>query len=153
VVQWFLVEGRASVSQQIRCPEEGIVLWHTMLDIEDADDAELTSLLQTMVLLGDAPLDFIAMLSPQHDDLWEQGRQLRTRLPAYLELQRAFVVAHCPLPGVLQPLVTGYAAPTAPRRTCGLPNYVSRSSFTICTNKQFARGAIIISFASKFTAG
>jgi hypothetical protein len=37
----------------------------------------------------------------------------RTQLPAYLEQQEASIVAHCPLPGVLQPLVAEYAAPTS----------------------------------------
>jgi hypothetical protein len=79
VVQWLVTEGGASVSEYM----VDDTLWHMVLNLEDADDAELTSLLQTMVLLGDGPVEFIAKLSPQQVDLWEQGRQLRTRLPAY----------------------------------------------------------------------
>jgi hypothetical protein len=84
-----------------------------LLNLEDADDAELSALLEVMVLLGDAPPDFIAELSPQHAEVVTRGRQLRTQLPSYLEQQRALVHAHCPLPVVLQPLVAAYAVPTS----------------------------------------
>jgi hypothetical protein len=64
------------------------------------------------VLLADAPPKIIAILSQQHAELWAWGLQLRMQLPAYLVQQRASIVAQCPLPDVLQPLVAEYAAPT-----------------------------------------
>jgi hypothetical protein len=70
--------------------------------------AELTSLLNFMELLGDPPL----LLLPQHVELSARGQLLRAQLPSYLLQQRASVVAHCPLPTVLQPIVAEYAAPT-----------------------------------------
>jgi hypothetical protein len=78
--------------------------------VEDA--AELSSLLKVMVLLEDAPAGFIGLLSPQHVDICTRGQQLRAQLPSYLEQQRAAVVAHCPLPGVLQSLVAAYTVTT-----------------------------------------
>jgi hypothetical protein len=65
-----------------------------------------------MVLVADAPPDFVARLSPAHAELVTRGRQLRSQLPSYLEQQRTLVVAHCPLPAALQPIVYGLAAPT-----------------------------------------
>jgi hypothetical protein len=76
------------------------------------NSAELSSLLKVMVLLDDAPANFIRKLSPPHTDICTQGRQLRAQLPLYLKQQRAAVVAHCPLPTVLQSLVASYAATT-----------------------------------------
>jgi hypothetical protein len=82
------------------------------LKLEDADADALASLLKVMVLLADAPPDFVAKLSPAHAELATRGLQLRAQLPSYLEQQKALVVAHCPLPAVLQPIVFGLAAPT-----------------------------------------
>jgi hypothetical protein len=76
----------------------------------------LASLLKVMVLLADAPPDFVAKLSPAHAKLARRGRQLHAQLPSYLEQQRALVVVHCPLPAAFQPIVY---APRPPRRTCG----------------------------------
>jgi hypothetical protein len=70
-------------------------------------------LLQTMLLLGDAPRRFLADLSAHDTELCIRGRELRARLPTYTEEQEASVVAHCPLPAALQPIVAAYAAPTA----------------------------------------
>jgi ankyrin repeat protein len=117
VVHWLLAEGGANVDEH---DSEGNTLWQNLMatrydgttKLEDADDAELTLLLQTMVLLTEVPPEFITKLSPQHTEVCTRGRQLRTQLPAYLEQQRASIVAHCPLPEVLQPLVAEYAAPT-----------------------------------------
>jgi hypothetical protein len=74
--------------------------------------AELSSLLKVMVMLDDAPAAFVATLSPHHAKLCARGCQLRAQLPSYLEQQRVAVVAHCPLPGVLQSLVAAYAVVT-----------------------------------------
>jgi hypothetical protein len=70
--------------------------------------AELALLLDFMELLGDPPLLFLT----QHAVLAARGQLLREQLPSYLEQQRAAVVAHCPLPTVLQSIVAAYAAPT-----------------------------------------
>jgi hypothetical protein len=108
-----LAEGSASVDDYCDTPHgRRFTLWN-LLKLEDAVDTELTSLLQQMVLLADAPADFIILLSSQEAELCERGRQLRIRLPAYREQRRAFIVAHCPLPAVLRPLVAEYAAPTS----------------------------------------
>jgi hypothetical protein len=110
VVRWLLAEGFASVGDTLG-PQRH-TLWN-LLKLEGAVDTELTSLLQQMVLLADAPADFIAKLSSQQAELWEWDRHLWTRLPAYQEQQRTLIVAHCPLPPVLRPLVAEYAAPTS----------------------------------------
>jgi hypothetical protein len=109
VVRWLLAEGGASVDGHHPNDE---TFWD-ILEVENADDVELASLIKTIVLLADAPSRIIAKLSQQHAELWAQGLQLRMQLPAYLVQQRASIVAHFPLPGVLQPLVAEYAAPTS----------------------------------------
>jgi hypothetical protein len=75
--------------------------------------ADSYPLLKVMVILEDAPHSFLARLSPQHADICTRGRQFWAQVPFYLEQQRAAVVAHCPLPAVLQSLVAAYAATTA----------------------------------------
>jgi hypothetical protein len=85
---------------------------------ELADAAELSSLLKVLTLLPMSPDQdrylptFVALLSPQLAELCTRGRQLRDRLPAYLEQQEASVGTHCSLPTVLQAMVTAYARPT-----------------------------------------
>jgi hypothetical protein len=73
---------------------------------------ELSALLKVMVMLEDAPSTFVARLSPKHAKLCTQGWQLRAHLPSYRDRQKAKIVAHCPLPSVLQVLVISYAATT-----------------------------------------
>jgi hypothetical protein len=80
--------------------------------VKGANTTELSSLLKVMVMLDNAPAEFIAKLLPPHAELAARGRDLRARLPTYLQQQWARVVAHCPLPVVLQPLVAAYAATT-----------------------------------------
>ena len=63
-------------------------------------------------MLGDAPATFIARLSPLHANIAMRGRQFRAQLPSYLEQQQDSVVAHCPIPAVLQSIVAAYAATT-----------------------------------------
>jgi hypothetical protein len=88
-------------------------VWGSLEKAEiNADADALASLLKVMVLLADAPPDFVAKLSPAHAELATRGQQLRAQLPSYLEQQRALVVEHCPLPAALQPIVYGLAAPT-----------------------------------------
>jgi hypothetical protein len=123
--QWLLEEGGAIIHETNTA---GQTVWdrYKLEDVEtdadadsdsdsdaDADaDSDALSLLKVMVLLADAPLAFVAKLSPAHAELATRGRQLRAQLPSYLEQQRALVVAHCPLPTALQPIVYGLAAPT-----------------------------------------
>jgi hypothetical protein len=67
----------------------------------------LACLLKVMLMLDDAPPEFVANLSPVHAEL---TRHLRAQLPSYLEQQwqkcRALVVA------VLQSIVAAYATTT-----------------------------------------
>jgi hypothetical protein len=58
-----------------------------------------------MVLLGDAPPDFIAGLPPQNAEIATQGRRLRASRPSYLEQQHALIENTCSLPTVLQSIV------------------------------------------------
>jgi hypothetical protein len=83
-----------------------------VLELKDASPMAIASLLKVMVMLGDAPPYFVAKLSQAHAEIAARGQQYRVQLPSYLEQQRAMVVAHCPLPAVLQPLVGAYAATT-----------------------------------------
>jgi hypothetical protein len=112
LARWLIEEGGAILTQVNVAG--GSTVWSELLDSisESADTADLAALLKVMVLLDDAPADVIAELSPAHAKIATRGRQLRAQLPSYLERQRALVVAHCPLPSALQPLVAGYAAPT-----------------------------------------
>jgi hypothetical protein len=108
LAQWLIEEGA-------RIRPAGI--WYMLkrsLNLERADAAELSSLLKVLLLLPMSPDQdhflpvFVANLSPQHAELCTRGRQLRDRLPAYLEQQEASVRTHCPLPAVLQAIVTAY---------------------------------------------
>jgi hypothetical protein len=112
VVRWLLVDGGVSITLAPTHQVYTIPLW-SLLQLEGVDRDQLTSLLQVMVLLDDAPSYFMGNLSPEHAELCTRGRELREKLPGYLERQRALVVEHCPLPVVLQPLVAEYAAPTS----------------------------------------
>jgi hypothetical protein len=108
--QWLLEEGGASIHET---DVYGQTVWGSLQKAEiNADADALASLLRVMVLIADAPPDFVAQLSPAHAELATRGQQLRAQLPSYLEQQRALVVAHCPLPAALQPIVFGLAAPT-----------------------------------------
>jgi hypothetical protein len=106
--QWLLEGCGADISDVGKC---GRNVW-SMLKPDEADDDELDSLLKVMVLLDDAPADVIAKLAPRQVVTCQVGRQLRAWLPAYLEQQRAQVIAHCTLPAALRPIVAAYAATT-----------------------------------------
>jgi hypothetical protein len=69
-------------------------------------------LLKVIIMLEDAPAEFIEHLTPLHAELCRRGRLLRAALPSYLQQQRVSLVAHCPLPAVLQSLVIAYAVTT-----------------------------------------
>jgi hypothetical protein len=105
----YLLERGASMSEVStndgRSVWDNIVLW-------SANSAELSSLMKIMVMVEDAPPDFNSRLSPEHADICARGRQLRAQLPSNLEQQRAVVVAHCPLPAVLQSIAATYTATT-----------------------------------------
>jgi hypothetical protein len=122
VVQWLLEEGGACINDTSHI---GLTVWmvleiqgassrHSILSIAQLRSiaVELSSLLKVMVMLADAPGDFIAKLSPQHAELAMQGRQYRAQLPSYLKRANALVVVHCPLPAVLQAIVSEYAKTT-----------------------------------------
>jgi hypothetical protein len=123
VVKYLLLE----VARLVEADRQGRTLW-SFLDLQGADHAELTALLPAMVLLGDAPSDFIAKLSPLHVELCTRSRKLRSQLPAYCEQQNAAVTTHCPLPSVLRPIVAAYRTRRQRRRTCGRMGCVSLSS-------------------------
>jgi ankyrin repeat protein len=111
-MKYLLVEQGASMSES---NNDGDTVWYIIILRTNLDEsAELFSLLKVMVMLEDAPADFIAnpKLSPQHLDICTRGRQLRAQLPSYLKQQRAALVAQCPLPAVLRCLVTAYAVTT-----------------------------------------
>jgi hypothetical protein len=86
---------------------------------------EISTFLKVITLICDAPAVVTAgfytagsnlmnlELPPQDAELVEEGRQLRARLPAYLEQQSASITTHCPLPAVLQKIVATYAEPTS----------------------------------------
>jgi regulation of enolase protein 1 (concanavalin A-like superfamily) len=106
--QYFLEEAGASISD---VTSHGATVW-SLLKTQDANPVALAYLLKIMVMLDDAPPYFVAKLSQAHAEIAARGQQYRVQLPAYFEQQRAMVVAHCPLPAVLQPLVGAYAATT-----------------------------------------
>jgi hypothetical protein len=109
-VEYLLEEQGASMTEHDNC---GDTVWDFVpLGIQTRINVALSSLLKVMVMLEDAPADFIAEISPHGADICTRGRQLRAQLPFYLEQQRAAVVAHCPLPAVLQSLVTVCAVMT-----------------------------------------
>ena len=74
LLQWLLEKGGASVTKS---DDTGLLMVWNQLDVEDADAAELSSLLKVMVTLGDAPAKFIARLSLSHAELATRGQQLR----------------------------------------------------------------------------
>ena len=110
-VQWLLEEGGASISER---DDMDRTVWNGLLLARVSYSTELFSLLKFMVMLEDAPSHYVnsPRLSLQHAELCTRGRQLRAQLPSYLEQQRAAVVAHCPLPAKLLPLVAAYVATT-----------------------------------------
>ena len=74
--------------------------------------AALTPLLKVMTLLGDVPPTFKPELSVEHSLIMQKGPLLRRELPAYLERRQRLLLAHCPLPAVLQSLVAAFATHT-----------------------------------------
>jgi ankyrin repeat protein len=89
--QYLLEEQGTSVSE---IDHRGNTVWDKIISgtvREPNSAAELSSLLKVMVMLEDAPADFIVnpRLSPQHTEICTRGRHLRAQLPSYLEQQQA----------------------------------------------------------------
>jgi hypothetical protein len=72
------------------------------------DSTAVTSLLRVMVLRCAPPAELIALFSPEHVRVVEDG----ARLQACLARRRALLDAHCPLIPPLLALVHGYEEPT-----------------------------------------
>jgi hypothetical protein len=108
MVRWLLIDGGARITEMDRRGED---VW-SLLKLRGVNTTELSSLLQVMVLLDDAPADFITKLSPLNAVLTTRGRELRAMLPLYLEQQQTLISTHFALPSVLLSIVLSYAAPT-----------------------------------------
>jgi hypothetical protein len=108
----LLTEAGASMSEVSNTADHTI--WDTLwLPSLNYHAAELSALLRVMVMLEDAPVHFLTRVMPQHVELCRRGRQLRAELTSHLDQQRASIVAHCPLPDVLQSLVLAHATTIA----------------------------------------
>jgi hypothetical protein len=110
LVRWLLEEGGAKITDVVMIRGEYRSIWKD-LNVY-ARDAELPSLLRVMVLLGDAPADFIAKLSPQNAQIVTQGQRIRALRPLYLKQQQNMIQTTCPLPNVLHAIVATYVEPT-----------------------------------------
>jgi hypothetical protein len=112
IMQWLLKEGKSSITETAN---NGLAVWSWLSIHRFADDIAISSLLKVMVMLEDAPeyfTDVLSLHNVKFAEIATRGRQLRSQLPSYLEQQRASVIAHCPLPTVLRPLVAEYAVIT-----------------------------------------
>jgi hypothetical protein len=115
MLQWLLEEGGSSITETAN---NGCTVWNLLLiygiTYAPSDAVAQSSLLKVMVMLEDVPEHFTDVLSlnVKLAEIATRGRQLRSQLPSYLEQQRASVIAHCPLPKVLQSLVAEYAVIT-----------------------------------------
>jgi hypothetical protein len=112
IAQWLLEEGGARITDFTMLRGKTKSVWDYLRVRTGANGVEFVSLLKVMVLLDDAPLDFIAKLSAQIAQIATQGRRLRALRPSYLEQQQALIETSCPLPAVLQSIVAAYAEPT-----------------------------------------
>jgi ankyrin repeat protein len=110
LVQWLLEEGGANITDTAVIDGEYMSVWDHFNFNELASG--LQSLLKVMVLLGDAPPDFISELSPRHAHIVMKGRRIRALRSSYLEQQRTSIETNCNLPAVLQSIVVAYAEPT-----------------------------------------
>jgi hypothetical protein len=93
-MQYLLEEQEASISES---DNNGDTVWNIIILRNNLDEsADLSSLLKVMVMLEDAPADFIANpgLSLQQAEICTRGRQLRAQLPSYLEQQQAAFVTY-----------------------------------------------------------
>jgi hypothetical protein len=117
MTQYFLENADANMDT---VNNDGETLWDMLKGhLEDVADeasvleedatAELTGLLRVMVLRGAPTPALVALLSPEHARVVQEGARLRARLPAYLAHRRAYLDLRCPrislLPGVLRALI------------------------------------------------
>jgi hypothetical protein len=87
----------------------GKKIWHLINFNLKSHELELSTLLNVMVLLGDAPLRFeIRLNSTLHYQIVTDGYNLRERMPLYLKQRQALLVTHCPLIAELQSIVADY---------------------------------------------
>jgi hypothetical protein len=110
---YLLDECGADINHAIRGDgAEPATIWD-WLQCEVFGDAHtaLTPLLKVVTLLGDAPASLKPRLSAEHSLIMQEGPLLRARLPTYLQRRQRLLLAHCPLPCVLHPLVAAYATP------------------------------------------
>jgi hypothetical protein len=105
--QWLLEHGGADIME---VNHTGRNIWHLLGGrlVRAANAAELTALLQVMVLRSAPPPDFMAQLRPEHVRVVEEGARLKEALPAYLARRRALLDSHCPLIAPLRDLVRDY---------------------------------------------
>jgi ankyrin repeat protein len=108
-MMWLLTEAGVNIAE-VGYQADATVWNNTNICSEPNDPGGLSALLKVMVMLDDAPADFIARLSPHHAELCTRGRELQAQLPTYLDQLSATIIAHCPLPDVLQSIVVTYAA-------------------------------------------
>jgi hypothetical protein len=112
VVQWLLEEGSANITDTVVVHGKSRSLWNHIRSKSEGSAVELTSLIKFMVLIVDAPPDFIAKMTPHDAKIALWGRRIRILRPLYLKQQEASIEALCPLPTVLHSIVAAYAEPT-----------------------------------------
>jgi hypothetical protein len=116
LIEWLLEQGGALITVVTMLRGESKSLWDILK--VPSRNPKFVSLLRVMVLLGDAPSDFIVKLSdysgdPRPAQIAAWGPQIRALRPSYLEQQQASVDAHFPLPAVLLSIIIAYVEPTA----------------------------------------
>jgi hypothetical protein len=81
--RWLLTEAGASLHQEGFADRDAV--WDALeLGTQSSDAAELSSLLKVMVMLQNAPAEFVKDLTPPHAELCRRGRVLRAELSSYL---------------------------------------------------------------------
>jgi hypothetical protein len=104
--QWLLEHGGTIIEE---VSNEGHTVWGLLeRHLIRYDAAKAAPLLRVMVLKSAPPDDLVALLSPEHVQVAEEGARLRVALPAYLARRRALLDAHCPLIAPLRALVRDY---------------------------------------------
>ena len=114
---WLIEHGGASIAAMTK---KGKSAWDFLGSAWDLsrcigfseDKARLTAMLRVMVLQGGPPNSLTADLTPELQQIVQDGARLRARLPAYLARRRALLDANCPLLPPLRALVHGYEVPT-----------------------------------------
>jgi ankyrin repeat protein len=113
MVEWLLSEAGSSIKEQAG----GATVWYLLAYYNQTSggrsnfyNPDLSKLLMVMTLLGDDPDNLF--LNTTYYTIFEEGRNIRSQHPVYLEQQGALVTKYCPLPTVLLSLVAAYAKPT-----------------------------------------